>query len=87
MPEEQIPVHPVQRTRRLDRDPHVAPQIVTMRAYEVYCHVFRPQEALVTGGCRGGFGIGELVAFLYAHSFPKAEWDARFHEALRGLTL
>ncbi len=66
---------------------NVAPQVVTMRAYEVYCEVFRPQDALVTGGCRGGFGIGELVAFLYARSFPKAEWDARFHEALRGLTL
>ncbi len=83
----EVPVHPVQRTRRLDRDPHVAPQVVTLRAYEVYCHVFRPQGALVTGDCRGGFGIGELVAFLYAHSFPKAEWDTRFHEALKGLTL
>src|SRR5581483_9599274 len=33
--------------------------------------------------CRGGFGVGELVAFLYAHSFPKDEWDKRVREALQ----
>lgn len=58
---------------------------VTLRAYEVYCKVFGPQPALVTDGCRGGFGIGELIAFLYAHSFPENEWSARFREALKGL--
>jgi len=78
-----VPVHPVQG--KVYRDQSYAPQVVTMRAYEVYCHIYRPQPALVTGGCRGGFGTGELIAFLYAHSFPKDEWDARFHEALRGM--
>lgn len=74
-----IPVHPVQVSSdlsRRDKRP-VVPRVVSMRAYEVYCHVHSPQEALVTGGCRGGFGDGELVAFLYARSFPKAEWSAR----------
>ncbi|MNU04783.1 hypothetical protein D3C72_2493450 [compost metagenome] len=56
-----------------------------MRAYEVYTHVYGAQEAMVTGGCRGGFGTGELIAFLYAHTFPKNEWSARVDEAFRGM--
>lgn len=77
--------HPVQ-THYRDRGGR-CPTVVTLRAYEVYCHLYRPQEALVTGDCRGGFGVGELVAFLYARSFPKAEWQQRFDEAVRGLEL
>ena len=61
-----------------------APKTVTMAAYEVYCHVYGSQEAMVTGSCRGGFSTGELIAFLYARSFPKAEWRARVDEAFRG---
>lgn len=60
---------------------------VTLRAYEVYCHVYAEQEAMVTGGCRGGFSIGELVAFLYARSFPKDEWRVRVDEAFGGAIL
>ncbi len=81
MPNE-VKVHPVQTAGNGDGR---APQVVTMRAYEVYCQVFGPQEALVTGGCRGGFGTGELIAFLYAYSFPKEQWSARFQEACRGM--
>lgn len=78
-------VFPVQTNRRgLTGEINEA---VHMRAYEVYCHVFGPQEALITGSCRGGFGTGELVAFLYAHSFPKAEWRQRFDEAMEGMRL
>lgn len=62
-----------------------APQVVTLRAYEVYAHVYGAQEALVTGGCRGGFGTGELIAFLYAYPFPKEQWRARVDEALVGM--
>lgn len=87
MSETEIPVHPVQRSRLLPRDGAHAPQVVTLRAYEVYVHVYGEQEALVTGGCRGGFGIGELAAFLYARSFPKDEWRERVREALRGMQL
>jgi hypothetical protein len=78
-----IAVHPVQRKR--DYEQAYAPQVVTMMAYEVYCHVYAPQEAMVTGHCRGGFSAGELIAFLYAHNFPKTEWRERVTEAFRGM--
>lgn len=66
------------------------PEIVALRAYEVYCEVWSPQPAMVDlegRGCRGGFSVGEIVAFLYARSFPKEEWRQRFEEAERGMTL
>lgn len=79
---ENIPLHPVQS--RPGRNPRV-PQKVTLAAYEVYCHVCGEQVALITGECRGGFGVNELIAFLYAKSFPKSEWRDRFDEALTGM--
>lgn len=81
-----IPVHPVQNHYRPGIRPQ-CPQVVTMKAYEVYCALWGEQEALVTGECRGGFGVGELIALLYAHSFPKTEWRARFDEAVKGMQL
>ena len=78
--------HPIQVHEVTCRGAAVMPSEVTLRAYEVYCHVYSPQPALVDlkgRGCRGGFGVGELVAFLYARSFPKEEWSKRFHEALK----
>lgn len=75
--------HPVQ-TSRLWRGQAYAPTAVTLAAYEVYCHVYAPQDALVTGDCRGGFSTGELIAFLYARGFPKAEWRRRVDEAFKG---
>lgn len=80
----EIKTHPVQSHHC--RAGGVVPQVVTMAAYEVYCKCFGEQEALVTGDCRGGFGARELVAFLYAKSFPKNEWRARVNEALAGMT-
>lgn len=77
-----IAVHPVQT---VDGKGGRVPQVVTMAAYEVYSYVFRPQEALITGNCRGGFGTGELIAFLYARSFPREQWSDRFHEAITGM--
>ena len=82
---DEIAVHPVQRPRYLERQQAVCPQTVTLRAYEVYAHVYGPQVAMITGECRGGFGAGELIAFLYAHSFPKNEWRTRVDEALTGM--
>ncbi len=60
------------------------PAVVVLRAYEVYCHLFGAQPALidVEKGCRGGFGVDELAALLYARSFPAEEWMVRFEEAL-----
>lgn len=79
-----VDTHPVQTARYNSRGPGRAPTCVTLRAYEVYTHLFGEQKALITGDCRGGFSTGELIAFLYAYSFPKSEWRARFDEALRG---
>jgi len=73
--------HPVQT---VDHKGGKLPQVVTMRAYEVYCAMFGSQAALVTGNCRGGFGTLELIAFLYARTFPEKEWRSRFDEALNG---
>ena len=60
MPAEQkIETHPVQRAHLIPRDRPVVPKVVSMRAYEVYSSVYSPQEELITGNCRGGFGVGE----------------------------
>ena len=86
MTDKAVETHPVQSpSKRYGVDDSRAPTVVTMRAYEVYCHVYAPQEALVTGGCRGGFSTGELISFLYARSFPKEEWRDRSDEAMRGM--
>lgn len=77
----EIKMHPVQANRHPYQQAVVRTE-VTMAAYEVYCHVYRPQPAMVEGGCRGGFSAGELIAFLYARSFPKVEWRARVDEAM-----
>jgi hypothetical protein len=83
--------HPVQFGQSSEHPSKAArvPALVALRAYEVYCHVFSAQPAMidVEKGCRGGFSVGEIVAFLYARSFPKEEWRQRFREAQRGMTL
>ncbi len=82
---EDIETHPVQRTHYLDRESGRCPKAVTLRAYEVYCALYGPQEALITGWCRGGFAVGELIQYLYARSFPKEEWRKRVDEATEGM--
>lgn len=62
-------------------------EAVYMRAYEVYCALYGPQEALVTGHCRGGLSKGELIAFLYIRSFPRDEWRAREREAFEDMSV
>jgi hypothetical protein len=78
---QKVETHPIQT----HNPPERLPKVVTMRAYQVYCAMFGSQEALVTGGCRGGFSISEVIAFLYARTFPEKEWSARFDEALHGM--
>lgn len=59
------------------------PREVHLAAYEVYCEVFSPQPTLIDlegRNCRGGFGELELIAFLYARSFPRKEWRQRTDE-------
>lgn len=77
-------LHPVQTNKRHGVAARLS-SLVTLRAYEVYSEVHGPQLAMVTGGCRSGFSAGEIVAFLYARSFPKSEWSARVDEAFRGM--
>lgn len=79
-------VFPIQ-THNVRRESGGVPEPVYMAAYEVYSHVFGPQEAMIdfARGCRGGFGTGEIVAFLYARSFPKSEWRQRVDEAFHGM--
>jgi hypothetical protein len=87
--DEKIPVHPVQRTSeyKYREEGQAAPQVVTLRAYEVYKEVYGAQEKLITGGCRGGFSVGELVSFLYARIFTKDELELRVDEAFKGMRL
>jgi len=80
-------IYPVQ-TKKDPREPGRISRALHMRAYEVYRHVYGPQEAMIDlegRGCRGGFGTGEIVAFLYASGFPKDQWRARVDEAFRGM--
>jgi hypothetical protein len=81
----EIETHPVQSQVKRDHEGARCPTAVTMRAYEVYCELCGPQDALITGWCRGGFGMSELIAFLYARSFPKEEWRRRVDEAFKGM--
>ncbi len=78
---------PIQKSHVSPNETTVVSKDIYMAAYEVYCYVYAPQEAMVTGSCRGGFGIGELVAFLYAKSFPKEQWRAKTDEAFDGMRL
>lgn len=87
MPDEkpQVETHPVQTPGRHGGPRAKLTTAVTLRAYEVYCHMYGAQAALIEGTCRGGFSTGELIAFLYAHSFPMAEWRRRVDEAFKGM--
>jgi hypothetical protein len=83
----EIATHPVQTKQGFRREGARVRIEVTKAAYEVYCHCHGEQAAMMTGDCRGGFSAGELIAFLYARSFPKKEWSDRVDEALRGMTI
>ena len=78
--------HPVQTPRHY-RGQAWVPTAVTMAAYEVYCHVYGPQEAMIKDHCRGGFSSGELIAFLYARAFQKKDWRHRVDEAFEGMNI
>ena len=40
------------------------PWALHLEAYEGYCKKWRPQPALIEGGCRGGFHVDELDEFV-----------------------
>lgn len=83
----EVATHPVQNNRYSIPDKPCAPQVVTARAYEVYRHLYGDSQSLQRLAERGGFGVGELIAFLYAHTFPKSEWRDRSDEAFNGMKL
>ena len=78
---------PIQHSHSLQYESLHIPEPVYMKAYEVYSEVYAPQQAMIEGGCRGGWGLTELVAFLYASGFPKSEWSKRVDEAFDGIKL
>ena len=84
-------MHPVQLPNWIPRrTTGKIPASVALAAYEVYSHVYAPQPALIDlegRNCRGGFGVSELIAFLYARPFPKKEWSRRVDEALDNMKL
>lgn len=78
--------YPLQTRSRHDRNAKGAVnRHLYLAAYEVYSHVYSPQKSLIEGTCRGGFGVNEMMAFLYARSFPKSEWRKRVDEAFAGM--
>lgn len=79
----ELKTHPIQKVAR--HEAARLPETVTLKAYEVYVQLYGPQKAMITAGCRGGFSTGEIIAFLYASSFPKTEWNKRVDEATRGM--
>jgi len=84
---EEVETHPVQLKLRSQTASGKLHKLVTLKAYEVYCHLYGEQEAMITNGCRGGFGLDEIIAFLYAHTFPKSEWENRVDEAFIGMDI
>jgi hypothetical protein len=77
---------PMQIERRTEGRGWISPS-VTKRAYEVYSHLYGGEQTHQRLHERGGFGAGELIAFLYARSFPKDEWRVRSDEAFHGMKL
>jgi hypothetical protein len=82
-----IRMFPMQVTQGYNREEGRLAEPIYMAAYEVYCHVYAPQQAMVDfeKGCRGGFSSAEIIAFLYARSFPKSEWRWRVDAAHKGI--
>jgi len=75
---------PIQTPYRRSEMQGLIAEEIYMKAYEVYCYIYGPQQAMIEGGCRGGFSVGELVGFLYAASFPKDQWRHKVNEAFNG---
>lgn len=74
---------PVQTKR--NKTPGSISSEIYMKAYEVYSHIYGKQDAMIIGKCRGGFFTREIVALLYAASFPKETWETKLDEALAGI--
>lgn len=73
----------VQISRSSLSSPARIPEAVAVRAAEVYSHLFRNPNDVIHD--RGGLHLSEVIAFLYARSFPQSEWQARVNEAFKGM--
>ena len=81
---------PIQAHHLPSRDQGLVPEPVYMAAYEVYRAIYGEQLAVIDlegRNCRGGFSTAELVAFLYAATFPREQWRAKVDEAFEGIAL
>lgn len=81
---EEKKLYPIQTAWKYGREQALVGKDIYMAAYEVYSHVYGPQQAMIEGGCRGGFGMCELIAFLYARPFPREQWRHRVDECFAG---
>lgn len=61
------------------------PRDIHLRAYEVYAHTWGEQKVLTEGWCRGGFGVSEIIVYLYAATFPRADWHRIVDEAFASM--
>ncbi len=50
------------------------PWVLHMEAYAAYSKKWAPQKAMIEGGCRGGFSIGELDKFIPGWRERISEW-------------
>ena len=57
-------IDPVERRAPVQGFSAGIPWDMHLRAYDAYCAEFRPQQALIEGGCRGGFSVRELDHFI-----------------------
>ena len=78
--EETVPM----RSDRADRKAGRLPLSVAKHAYEVYTYIY-PGQTFARLHERGGFGVGEVIAFLYARQFPQQQWRVLVDGAFRGM--
>lgn len=71
----------VQRGYHPSNELAYVPEVLALRAEEVYRYLFN--RGVIYD--RGGLGINEIIAFLYARSFPQNEWKERVKEAFDGM--
>ena len=76
---------PVQaRDRHGNAARRVIPWLLHEQAYEVYSHLYGREQTAMRMADRGGFSESELIAFLSARPFPKAEWRERVDAYFNG---
>lgn len=82
-----MPSEPDKRAPVQDRSGLIKsiPWEMHLRAYTAYCKKWGSQQALIEGGCRGGFALGELDDFIpgWRDELPELETLAAEVKRLR----